>query len=581
MDNFRFLEEKYWEKILARELRIRREFLNNLKNIPRERFYERGLNFSWEEKTRWEQTEGNNKELKSPELQILKKLEGFPPYNETKDMNQLGIKDYVKGLDFEKVTVHTRYNHSIGTCIIGNIYFEVLSDFLKYTIFSTLEKNKEFYRKILTISLYLHDVGHLPFCHLMEEVYEELNFTLLGDKTFRHDEAPLQNFNGEEREKLIGLLRNIIERNKEESEKWLEFINDLIAGISGIPFLDAIANSVLDADKIDYIFRDMETMETPARIRKPKRWLEDFFSNISLSPEGLVRINGEASLCMIELLLERQYLYKNLYLKSENRIFEKISSIILNSWLTEEISKTLLNLEQINYTQNNFNTLINIELKPDFRQKKGKEAFKIIRKKFNNIVERFKGGKGKPELKMLVEICKELSKSKFKDKNAKEWFEDIGKKMEKLMLSENEDNFYGEVQKLLVEEPFYIRKRDTSKVREIARTFYIDYPLTVLFDICEYPSFLATPKSRRFKFMGRDIYNDVFLVPDENPSKWARSKLGRVPLHSCKFSPWEKEFAQVIVINTRPDEVNPGYILDMFLKRCSEMEIEIFPFWEG
>ncbi len=494
-------------------------------------------------------------------------------YKEMQSFNQLGIKDYMLRKFHEEsnkddIQTHTRLNHSIGTALLGTLYFYALEPFIKSTIFSNMTKDTKIV-KLLNFALYLHDVGHLPFSHLSEEVFRELNWTRIKGQTHRHDEVPLEQISKKDKEKIKDALTEII--NNEKIEKYLEFTKDLIGGISGIPFLDAIVNSSLDADKIDYIFRDMSVTNTRARIRYEKEWLTDFLSNISLSPEGFVRLNGKASLCALELLEERQFLYRNLYLRPDIRAFEKIAKVVLITWLVETVSNEVLK-EKI--TQNNKTVSLG-SFEPDLRHQKGDKASEKIMEEFYELPP-----ETSREINLLIKMCDNLNDSPYMDSCAKDWFKSIKEKF-KVFLNNKETNASVKDENLIeiVEEPFYIRKgEDTKKASEIARNIYVEYPCGILIDIVELPGFLPYSRSRHFNFSSEEIVSENFLAPDRDPGKWSRSKIGKFPLHLCDFTKFEKRYAQVTVINTLPGEIRGTYFYDLFRRKCKAQNIEFFDY---
>lgn len=509
-------------------------------------------------------SQGNVQEDNLGVLGSLNKQPNIKSFQQMQSFNQLGIKDYLLQKSAES-SLHTRLNHSVGTALVGTLYFYALEPFIDFTIFKNMSINREEVKKLLNFALYLHDVGHLPFSHSMEEVLRELNWTRLKGKSFRHDEVPLEQLRDEDKQGIGQALKEVF--GDERGSDYFEFVQDLIGGISGVPFLDAIVNSSIDADKIDYIFRDMRFTRTRARMREEREWLRDFFSSISLSPEGFIRLNGEASLCALELLEERQFLYRNLYLRPDIRAFEKIAKVILTSWLTRYSSKVLLDLLEDERSKKGF-----IQLEPDLRNLKGIKAA-------NEIMERFyKETKVPRELNFLIKMAEELELDNSSDDRAKNWFGKIKIKLNKFNNSSEDSKILSKDKDTIeiVEEPFYLESgEDAKKAKEIARNIYVDYPCGILIDIVDFPRFLPSSRTRRFHFHNNEIISDTFLVPDREPSEWCRSKIGRFPLHLCDFTKLEKNFAQVIVINTEPEEVRGIYFYDLFRQRCRAQNIEL------
>lgn len=428
-------------------------------------------------------------------------------YGNIEHFNQLGIKDYL--LQTEDKDYHSRQNHSYGTAMIGISYFTALKPFVQDTNFKKLIEDDKCTR-LLNLALLLHDVGHLPFSHLMEEVFNDVNWTRGKGKYHRHDDAPLEQLSDPEKEGIKKAIIGTMGIEENEKNEYFELLQDLIAGISGVPFLDAVVNSAIDADKIDYIFRDMKYARAMARFMAPEKWLEDFLSNISLSPEGLVRLNGNSSLCALQLLEERQFLYRALYLRPEIRAFEKIAATVILSWLTSKVSQ---------------NIQIPPEIDADLRKKKGNIAYGQLIKEFYQF---------KNEFDLLINICGQLANDErtHQDHEAKEWFgrikEIFGKFKDKSKTGKLEEL----AANMIVDDPFYLKREHAEGARKIARDLYVDYPCWVLIDIVESPRFLPSPKSRRFKTQNTEFIGEQFLVPDEDISKWGKKK-SHVSLSTC------------------------------------------------
>jgi HD superfamily phosphohydrolase len=486
--------------------------------------------------------------------------------------NQLGIKDYLRGTVRRKEK-HTRGAHAKGTALIGRLYLAALSPFIPYTKFKGLfDASRERFEKLVIFALYLHDVGHLPYSHMVEEVFNEVNWARAKGKSHRHDEAQIEQLPERDRNAIKDAMQTTLDlsTDRDAGADAFEFLLDLMAGVSGVPFLDAIVNSSVDADKIDYIFRDMDYAESRTRLREDESWLLDFLSNISLSPEGLVRLNSEASICVLELLEERQFLYRSLYLDPKIRAFERIASVIVGSWLTREVSQNLIRLWSSTSPAEGV-----FLCEPDLRKEKGDFAHKRIVDRF---LEKAKT-EADPELELLLSMCDELSNDEFRDEKSRRWFEQLKARLKTFRGVLSSRHLSEQYNEIIVREPFYVRRgpagESVAKAREIARTLCIDYPCTVLFDIAEYPRFLPFPKSRNLSAHGEAIIGETFLVPDREPKNWSRNSVGRFPLHCCDFTPLEKDYAQVVVVNTLPGEINAPYLLDLFLRRCRNSGVDI------
>ncbi|MGV9141385.1 MAG: HD domain-containing protein, partial [Promethearchaeota archaeon] len=492
------------------------------------------------------------------ESKIHNSLEKASSYKNLESTYQLGLKNVL--LDEREKTLHTRKAHSLGVRNIGLVWLKALSPYINSTVFNNL--NWEKIIECLETALLLHDISHLPFSHMSEEIFGDLNWIILKEGAeHRHDEWQIEQLPNIEQEEIKKAIKESLKLSDQEFTSYYNFIQDLMAGVSGIPFLDAIMNSPLDADKIDYIYRDMEHAGRTTRLPKTiKDWLEPFLSHTSLTPEGLVRLNNEAAQCTLNLLRERQFLYESLYLLPEVRAFESIASTIIKTYLVLNVPQEL--------SLNNFN--------PDLRSDKGKTAYELLMKEFNKLNK-------KDEFKLLFNICDELNKngSGLTQSQAIDWF----KKLEKL-LNEIHSEHTKEGQKersklrreyedILVNRPFYIPAQKTNEAKRIAREILMNYPCSIIIDIAKFPSFLPSSKARKYEY-GGEINGEVFLAPNIDPSKWSKGGIAKIPLHKCDFSDFEKNYAQVILIDIEKKREKGKRIYWKFKELCKYNGIKIF-----
>ncbi len=91
--------------------------------------------------------------------------------------SQLGLKTYWLEGENEKYNLHNRYRHSIGVMLIASY------------LYLTIKKNPAVEElKFLQLAGFFHDMGHLPFSHLLEEIFQEFGWISAGEtKTFNHE----------------------------------------------------------------------------------------------------------------------------------------------------------------------------------------------------------------------------------------------------------------------------------------------------------------------------------------------------------------------------------------------------------
>ncbi len=146
-------------------------------------------------------------------------------------ISQLGLVSLVY-----PAAIHTRFEHSLGVYRLALMYLKQLADDERFAK-SVSPHNAE----VLIVAALLHDIGHWPFCHAIEDIrlasvpsHELLanSFLLEGDlaDVLRHDWA----INPRD---VVALL----------SEKPRDTTSRILASMISGP---------IDIDKMDYLFRD-------------------------------------------------------------------------------------------------------------------------------------------------------------------------------------------------------------------------------------------------------------------------------------------------------------------------------------
>jgi len=124
---------------------------------------------------------------------------------------------------------HTRFEHSLGVMHIASMAGQVLAE--KGVVSSDDIQN-------LRLASLLHDIGHGPFSHLFEEIFEEkrkISYEDLGRDIILKTE-----------------IGDIISKNGFDKK----LITKLAFGDSKLQFMNEIISGVLSADMMDYLLRD-------------------------------------------------------------------------------------------------------------------------------------------------------------------------------------------------------------------------------------------------------------------------------------------------------------------------------------
>jgi len=124
---------------------------------------------------------------------------------------------------------HTRFEHSLGVMHIASMAGQVLAE--KGVVSSDDIQ-------ILRLASLLHDIGHGPFSHLFEEIFEE-------KRKISHEDLGRDII-------LKTEIGDIISKNGFDKK----LITKLAFGDSKLQFMNEIISGVLSADMMDYLLRD-------------------------------------------------------------------------------------------------------------------------------------------------------------------------------------------------------------------------------------------------------------------------------------------------------------------------------------
>lgn len=167
----------------------------------------------------------------------VRRIVDTPEFQRLRGVRQLGPTIFV----FPGAN-HTRYEHSMGTYFLSLRYLERL---LELSTFRELCEPVDETIKLILLSSLLHDIGHYPYSHWIEEIDQFSN----GIKFPSHEKRAKEIIHSDNIRKLI----------VEEWELDPETLSNIIAGehVKGKGVLiNSIIDSVIDTDKIDYLVRD-------------------------------------------------------------------------------------------------------------------------------------------------------------------------------------------------------------------------------------------------------------------------------------------------------------------------------------
>lgn len=122
---------------------------------------------------------------------------------------------------------HSRFSHSLGV-------YEVANRFISKTELKTILNERE--KLLVLISALLHDIGHGPYSHAFEDVFN-VDHELIGARIITEN-------------KQLRVILNKIDFN------FAEDVASIITKKGKYPLLEQLISSQLDADRLDYLVRD-------------------------------------------------------------------------------------------------------------------------------------------------------------------------------------------------------------------------------------------------------------------------------------------------------------------------------------
>ena len=417
-------------------------------------------------------------------------------------------------------------------------------------------------RLALEMAALYHDARHLPFSHMMEEIFQELNWEY-GALCYPEWGS------GFVKERLAPKLRSLAGNGQgmQPSGFWEYRVQPIQRGGTGVPWLDAIVDGALDVDKIEYVFHDAQFTGQNVRLSDVQSWMSEFLSDQSLTPEGLIRLEGDSALAAIALLEERMHLYRRVYLAPELRGLEALVKYIVMTWLKWRMPTAL--------------DIMSHEKKEeevgDWRTLKADTAAELLWSLFPADENRA----SRNELAVVGTMVAELEGMQdprdgcsFLDKTAIAWLKALWNILEPFTETPGgEDKASWELARKQYAElapvgPFYAPACDEDKIRKVIRRWRVHSPLLGIVDLARFPEFLATPRHRDASSIGQpNIMAEQFLVPGERPSEWRIAKNATVPLHDCDFGSFEMPVVQMLILDPWGRSAGGSEFLHQMLSR--------------
>lgn len=273
-------------------------------------------------------------------------------FQRLREIKQLGFSEF----SFPGAT-HNRFLHSIGVCHLAGQVFD--SVFRAYP-FSKINVRHRL-RQTVKLAALLHDSGHGPLSHTIEQVMPDLR--KLNVKIYK-EQSVNENRQANHEDYTIkyvtdSTISNLIRSNHIDITP--EYVASLIDktlkcdesfftdnGINFRPLLSQIVSSELDADRMDYLERDSYFCGINYG-KIDKDWL---IQNLTLhiqNNKAFLALNRRALYAFDDFLISRHHMFLMVYFHHKSIVYEEM----LNKYLTSADCQFVLpadSREYINYT---------------------------------------------------------------------------------------------------------------------------------------------------------------------------------------------------------------------------------------
>ena len=463
---------------------------------------------------------------KTEKEEILKLLERLTFIKRLEKVSQIGLKGYWKHAGKD----NNRWKHSKKVAELAFQSYKKMHEINK--------KTENVSEKVLVyVSGLLHDCGHLPFSHLLEDVFSELSWKLENnEEPFKHGHYTSYlikklfkediTFFPEEERGVVKSIRDFLAHYNVDYEDIIK----VIEGNYGIGYIDALINSEIDCDKIAYIFADSDQTNTNLMLNE-KEFLDKLLKNAFITQEKLVALDSESAWIAFRLLNERKRLYNELYFARDLRCLELAVKFILTTFFVQRYNE-LDNNKYKKYGKEEYSDLSHCRI------------MMVIDDLFNIVMS-----KGLPEqiqmetslskqtretLKQCMNIClnqiREPDGNHSPDDNPKEL--DVLKVIYKSLTGNNiddtkgaaEDNISGINLLPYTDNDINELAAQLSYIQllEVRKRIHLNFPGVLLIDVYEPVKYLSTAKSRKkhLRIDGTDENQVVYLVPHGDRNTW-------------------------------------------------------------
>jgi hypothetical protein len=336
-------------------------------------------------------------------------------------------------------------------------------------------------------------------------------------------------------------------------------MEQLILGSYAAPWLQAIVNSPIDADKIDYLRFDGDFIKDkafPVRHRllqdKPTQWLADFLSDQDVNHAGLLCLHGRSAVAAADLWRERIFLYDRLYLAPELRVPERIAFEIVQQFVIRSVmSPGFLERAGIPKVRGFSNRLHALNRTASCSADDLiKLKYEIVRDTMIALLDMIEGET--LELGLLKRMMELLGNTLGIDSGCKEFLSSGFTQLTSLDTTDPSRNgrrcLRDVVNECLVREPITISRESFDEAVEALRPLQHVYAREMLIDVARLPRVLSGMRRRRRGAKNEDNVDYSILVPSGPVETWAPGMKASLPLCDSVVKKLERPYCRVLVI---------------------------------
>ncbi len=267
---------------------------------------------------------------------------------------------------------HNRYSHSLGAFhLAGKAFDHVFQDFP-----FTDETEKMKFRSALRMAGLLHDAGHGPLSHAIEQAMPSKKEILGGEGQATHEDYTeaiilksslydiLHKIYGKDMPiGVVSLIRN--------ENRIPEFFKAGPNKVSLFPVLSSLISGEIDVDRMDYMVRDSLYCGIPYG-HFDRDWIFSNLDFVEKNSECFLALDSRALYAFEDFLLSRYHLYLMVYFHHKSVIYDEM----LFQFLRSDENKTRLPATVEDYLE-----VDDYWLRSRLRQSKNPWAERIINQK--------------------------------------------------------------------------------------------------------------------------------------------------------------------------------------------------------